>query len=74
MLPKQVPAAEYNPFEFIKTNVIGAQNVIDASLDNKVSNVLARTTTASSPINLYGATPCSDKLFTSAQNYKGLKK
>ena len=73
---KQVPAAEYNPFEFIKTNVIGAQNVIDASLDNKVSNVIALSTDkASSPINLYGATKlCSDKLFTSAQNYKGFKK
>lgn len=70
---KQVPAAEYNPFEFIKTNVIGSQNVIDTCLDNKVSNVIALSTDkASSPINLYGATKlCSDKLFTSAQNYKG---
>lgn len=73
---KQVPAAEYNPFEFIKTNIIGAQNVIEASLDNDVSNVIALSTDkASSPINLYGATKlCSDKLFTSAQNYKGHKK
>ena len=54
---KQVPAAEYNPYEFIKTNIIGAQNVIDASLDNNVSNVIALSTDkASSPINLYGAT------------------
>jgi UDP-N-acetylglucosamine 4,6-dehydratase/5-epimerase len=73
---KQVPAAEYNPFEFIKTNIIGAQNVIDASLNNKVSNVIALSTDkASSPINLYGATKlCSDKLFTSAENYKGFIK
>jgi UDP-N-acetylglucosamine 4,6-dehydratase/5-epimerase len=73
---KQVPAAEYNPYEFIKTNIIGAQNVIDASLDNNVSNVIALSTDkASSPINLYGATKlCSDKLFTSAENIKGFKK
>ena len=73
---KQVPAAEYNPYEFIKTNVIGAQNIIDTSLDNNVSNVIALSTDkASSPINLYGATKlCSDKLFTSAQNIKGFKK
>ena len=73
---KQVPAAEYNPFEFIKTNIVGAQNVIEASLDNKVSNVIALSTDkASSPINLYGATKlCSDKLFTSAENIKGFKK
>ena len=73
---KQVPAAEYNPFEFIKTNIVGAQNVIEASLDNKVSNLIALSTDkASSPINLYGATKlCSDKLFTSAENIKGFKK
>ena len=73
---KQVPAAEYNPYEFIKTNIIGAQNVIEASLDNNVSNVIALSTDkASSPINLYGATKlCSDKLFTSAENIKGFKK
>ena len=73
---KQVPAAEYNPYEFIKTNIIGAQNVIDTSLDNNVSNVIALSTDkASSPINLYGATKlCSDKLFTSAENIKGFKK
>ena len=73
---KQVPAAEYNPFEFIKTNVIGAQNVIEASIDNNVKNVVALSTDkASSPINLYGATKlCSDKLFVSAQNIKGRNK
>ena len=73
---KQVPAAEYNPFEFIKTNVIGSQNVVDTALDNNVSNVIALSTDkASSPINLYGATKlCSDKLFTSAQNYKGFRR
>ncbi len=73
---KHVPVAEYNPFEFVKTNIIGAQNVVDASLDNNVSNVIALSTDkASSPINLYGATKlCSDKLFTSAENYKGFKK
>ena len=73
---KQVAAAEYNPFEFVKTNIMGAQNVIETSLDNNVSNVIALSTDkASSPINLYGATKlCSDKLFISAQNYKGFAK
>jgi len=68
---KQVPAAEYNPCEFVKTNVIGAMNVIDAALDCGVSKVLALSTDkASSPINLYGATKlCSDKLFVSANAY-----
>lgn len=70
---KQVPAAEYNPFEFIKTNVIGAQNVIDACLDHGVKRVVALSTDkAASPINLYGATKlCSDKLFVAANNFKG---
>ncbi len=70
---KQVPAAEYNPFEFIKTNIIGAQNIIDCALLNKVDKTIALSTDkASSPINLYGATKlCSDKLFISANNYKG---
>jgi UDP-N-acetylglucosamine 4,6-dehydratase/5-epimerase len=70
---KQVPAAEYNPFECIKTNVLGAQNVIEACLDNGVSNVVALSTDkAAAPINLYGATKlCSDKLFTAANNIKG---
>ena len=72
---KQVPAAEYNPFEFIKTNIIGAQNIIEASLESKVQKVIALSTDkASSPINLYGATKlCSDKLFIAAQNYSGKK-
>lgn len=70
---KQVPAAEYNPFEAIKTNVLGAQNVIDASLGCGVRTVVALSTDkAAAPINLYGATKlCSDKLFTSANNIRG---
>ncbi len=70
---KQVPAAEYNPFETIKTNVIGAQNLISASIHNKVKKVIALSTDkASAPINLYGATKlCSDKLFVSANNIVG---
>jgi UDP-N-acetylglucosamine 4,6-dehydratase len=65
---KQVPAAEYNPFEAIKTNIIGAQNVIDVALDREVERVIALSTDkASSPVNLYGATKLvSDKLFTAA--------
>ena len=70
---KQVPAAEYNPFEFIQTNIMGAQNVIDACLDTNVKRVVALSTDkAAAPINLYGATKlCSDKLFISANNIKG---
>ena len=70
---KQVPAAEYNPFEFVKTNVVGAQNLIDASLDNDVKKLIALSTDkAASPINLYGATKlCSDKLFVAANNIVG---
>ncbi len=70
---KHVPAAEYNPFEFIKTNVLGAQNIIDASITNKVNKVIALSTDkAVSPINLYGATKlCSDKLFLAANNIVG---
>jgi UDP-N-acetylglucosamine 4,6-dehydratase len=70
---KQVPAAEYNPFECIKTNVLGAQNLIEACLDSGVSRVVALSTDkAAAPINLYGATKlCSDKLFVSANNIKG---
>tara|TARA_B100000963_G_C22626289_1_gene672537 strand:+ start:1405 stop:2412 length:1008 start_codon:yes stop_codon:yes gene_type:complete len=73
---KQVPAAEYNPIEAIKTNIMGAQNVIEASLNNNVQKVIALSTDkASSPINLYGATKlCSDKLFIAANNFKGRKK
>jgi UDP-N-acetylglucosamine 4,6-dehydratase/5-epimerase len=70
---KQVPAAEYNPFEAIKTNVIGAQNLIECALDTGVSRVVALSTDkAAAPINLYGATKlCSDKLFTAANNIRG---
>ena len=70
---KQVPAAEYNPFEFIKTNVLGAQNLVEACLDMGVKNVVALSTDkAAAPINLYGATKlCSDKLITAANNIKG---
>ena len=70
---KQVPAAEYNPDEFIKTNICGAQNVIDAALSTDVRVVVALSTDkAAAPINLYGATKLvSDKLFVSANNIKG---
>jgi UDP-N-acetylglucosamine 4,6-dehydratase len=70
---KQVPAAEYNPFECIKTNVLGAQNVIEACLQSDVNRVVALSTDkAAAPINLYGATKlCSDKLFTAANNIRG---
>lgn len=70
---KQVPAAEYNPFEFINTNVIGAQNLITACINQKVKKVIALSTDkACSPINLYGATKlCSDKLFISSNNLSG---
>lgn len=68
---KQVDTAEYNPFEFVKTNVLGSQNVIDACIDAGVKKVVALSTDkASSPINLYGATKLTaDKLFVSANNY-----
>ena len=70
---KQVPAAEYNPFECIKTNVLGAQNLIEGCLDAGVKRVVALSTDkAAAPINLYGATKlCSDKLFIAANNIKG---
>ena len=70
---KQVSAAEYNPFEFIRTNILGAQNVIEASLDTGVKRVIALSTDkAAAPINLYGATKlCSDKLFVAANNFRG---
>jgi UDP-N-acetylglucosamine 4,6-dehydratase/5-epimerase len=70
---KQVPAAEYNPIEFIRTNVLGAENVIQAALDTGVKKVVALSTDkAAAPINLYGATKlCSDKLFIAANNIKG---
>jgi len=70
---KHVPAAEYNPFEVVKTNVIGGQNVIDAAFSNNVKKVVVLSTDkAAAPINLYGATKLtSDKLFVAANNYKG---
>lgn len=72
---KQVPAAEYNPFEAIKTNILGAQNVIDVSVDLGVKKVVALSTDkAANPINLYGATKlCSDKLFIAGNSYAGSK-
>lgn len=72
---KQVPAAEYNPMEFVKTNVIGAENLIQACLDTGVKRVVALSTDkAAAPINLYGATKlCSDKLFVAANNIKGAR-
>jgi UDP-N-acetylglucosamine 4,6-dehydratase len=68
---KQIPAAEYNPFEAVKTNVIGAQNIINASIDQGVKRVIALSTDkAANPINLYGATKlCSDKLFVAGNAY-----
>lgn len=70
---KQVPAAEYNPFECIKTNVLGAQNLIEAALDRDVKAIVALSTDkAAAPVNLYGATKlCSDKLFTAASAMAG---
>lgn len=71
---KQVPAAEYNPFEAVKTNIIGGQNVIDACFESNVKKVIALSTDkAAAPINLYGATKLtSDKLFIAANNYRGM--
>lgn len=70
---KQVPTAEYNPGEFIKTNIIGSQNVVDSAIVSGVKKVIALSTDkAAAPINLYGATKlCSDKIFTSANNIVG---
>ena len=70
---KQVPAAEYNPFEFIKTNIMGTQNVIDASLNTNVERaILLSTDKAAAPVNLYGATKlAADKVFIAANNYTG---
>ncbi len=72
---KQVPAAEYNPNECIKTNIYGAQNVIDAAIETNVSRVIALSTDkAANPVNLYGATKlASDKLFVAANNMSGAK-
>jgi len=73
---KHVPIAEYNPMECVKTNVLGAENIINAALETEIENVVALSTDkAAAPINLYGATKlCSDKLFVAANNIKGLKK
>ena len=73
---KQVPAAEYNPIEFVKTNILGAQNIIESCFLNNVEKVIALSTDkAVAPKNLYGATKlCSDKLFISANNIIGKKK
>jgi UDP-N-acetylglucosamine 4,6-dehydratase len=70
---KQVPTAEYNPIEAVKTNIMGAANVIDAAIDRNVKKVIALSTDkAANPVNLYGATKlCSDKLFVAANNYSG---
>lgn len=73
---KQVPATEYNPFETVKTNIMGAQNVIEVCLKKNISKIIALSTDkAAAPINLYGATKLvSDKLFTSANIFKGKKR
>ena len=73
---KQVPKAEFDPFEYINTNIIGAQNLVECCMDRNVSNVIALSTDkAVSPVNLYGATKlCSDKLFLSTNNIIGNKK
>jgi UDP-N-acetylglucosamine 4,6-dehydratase len=70
---KQVPACEYNPFEAVKTNVIGAENVIDAATDQGVKKVLALSTDkAANPVNIYGATKlCAEKLFVHGNSYSG---
>ena len=72
---KQVPTCEYNPFEAVKTNILGAQNLIEVCMSSNVKKVIALSTDkASSPVNLYGATKLtSDKLFIAANNYKGKK-
>lgn len=70
---KQVPFCEYNPFEAVKTNIIGAQNIIDVAIDNKVKKVIAISTDkAVNPINLYGATKlCAEKIFIQGNSYSG---
>jgi UDP-N-acetylglucosamine 4,6-dehydratase len=70
---KHVPACEYNPIEAVKTNVLGAANIIDAAIDANVKKVIALSTDkAANPVNLYGATKlCSDKLFIAANSYSG---
>lgn len=73
---KHVPAAEYNPMEYIKTNIISSHNIIEAGIYNKVKKIIASSTDkAASPLNLYGATKlCLEKLFTSPNNYVGNQK
>ena len=70
---KQVPACEYNPFEAVKTNIVGAENIIDVAITSGVERVVALSTDkACNPVNLYGATKlCSDKLFVAGNNYAG---
>ena len=70
---KQVPAAEYNPFEAVKTNIIGSQNVINVAIDKGIKKVIALSTDkAANPVNLYGATKlCADKLFIAGNSYVG---
>ena len=70
---KQVPACEYNPFEAVKTNILGAQNVIDAAIENGVPLTIALSTDkAVNPVNLYGATKlCAEKLFVQGNAYAG---
>ncbi|SMF45042.1 UDP-N-acetylglucosamine 4,6-dehydratase (inverting) [Desulfovibrio gilichinskyi] len=70
---KQVPACEYNPYEAVKTNILGAQNIVEAAIDKNVSRVIALSTDkAANPVNLYGATKlCSDKLFINGNSYAG---
>lgn len=72
---KQISTAEYNPIEFIKTNIIGAQNVVEASINKNIKKIIALSTDkAVSPHNLYGSTKlCSDKLFISSNEYSGKK-
>ena len=71
---KQVPACEYNPFEAVKTNIIGAQNIIDAAIDARVEKVVALSTDkAVNPVNLYGATKlCAEKMFIQGNSYSGV--
>lgn len=70
---KQVPSAEYNPFEAVKTNILGAQNIINVAIDQGVKKIIALSTDkAANPVNLYGATKlCSDKLFIAGNSYVG---
>ena len=73
---KQIPSCEYNPFETVKTNILGAQNVINAAIDNNVEKVMAISTDkAVNPVNLYGATKlCAEKMFIQANSYVGTRR